>query len=306
MAAKVPASASCDVLDGGIVEPEIKTFRAVTNSFEIWCLGITVVIGGQFFCWNAGLVAGFGSFLLATVLVGLAYICLCLCTSEMSSTFPFSGGAYGFCRCSLGHYLGFVIGCCECLEYILYVSITFLSMADMFVAMAPSMEPYTLLLSFGICAASVVVYLAGEQLVRALNIFLAITSFLTLVMFCLGSLPYVDYHKNVVLESRSASSGDDGMYEGGVGTFLSILYLPTWWYVGVESLTVTAGTVNNPKVAVPVGQVSCMLTLFCCYIFVLFVFEYLDPGVQELSGSLTPFNRGILGVVLLHPQHGCD
>jgi ethanolamine permease len=278
-----------------VIEPEIKTFRAVRNSFEIWCLGLTVVIGGQFFCWNAGLVAGFGSFFIATILVGLAYLCLCLCTSEMTSTFPFSGGAYGFCRCSLGHYLGFMIGCCECVEYILYVSITFLSLADMFISMAPSMEPYRLLLSFGICAASVAVYLAGEEMVRGLNIFLAISSFLTLIMFCLGSLPYVDFHKNVVLNSRTISSSagtDDGMFIGGVGTFLSILYLPTWFFVGVESLTVTAGSVDNPKVTVPVGQMSCIGTLFCCAIFVLFVCASLDPGVKELTWNLTPFDRG--------------
>lgn len=61
---------------------------------DIWALGITIVIGGQYFNWNAGLAAGFGSYAIATFLIGTAYVCLCLCTSELSSALPFAGKRY--------------------------------------------------------------------------------------------------------------------------------------------------------------------------------------------------------------------
>ena len=60
--------------------------------WDIWALGITVVIGGDYFSWNAGLNAGFGSFVISSVLMGFAYICLCLCISELTSALPFAGG----------------------------------------------------------------------------------------------------------------------------------------------------------------------------------------------------------------------
>ena len=62
-----------------------------TRVIDVWALGITIVIGGQYFSWNEGLQSGFGSYAIGTVLIGLAYICLCFCTSELSSTFPFAG-----------------------------------------------------------------------------------------------------------------------------------------------------------------------------------------------------------------------
>ena len=34
------------------------------------CIGITIVIGGQYFAWNLGLTVGFGSFVLATFFIG--------------------------------------------------------------------------------------------------------------------------------------------------------------------------------------------------------------------------------------------
>ena len=85
---------------------------------DIWGLGITIVIGGQYFSWNAGLSAGFGSYAIATGLIATAYICLCCSVSELASTMPFAGGGYGLARVTLGFYTGFLIGCCEIIEYI--------------------------------------------------------------------------------------------------------------------------------------------------------------------------------------------
>ena len=53
--------------------------------------GITIVIGGQFFGWNAGLSAGFGSFLISLLFVGSGFICLICCNAEVWSVLPFSG-----------------------------------------------------------------------------------------------------------------------------------------------------------------------------------------------------------------------
>ena len=109
----------------------------LAGAFEVWALGISIVIGGQYFSWNFGLVAGFGSYLIATLLISVAYICLCFCTSELTSALPFAGGAYGLARCTLGYYPGFVVGCCETIEYIAYVSVSVYALGGMIVSMNP-------------------------------------------------------------------------------------------------------------------------------------------------------------------------
>ena len=68
---------------------------SLATSFDIWAIGFSVVIGGQFYGWNAGLITGFGTFGIAQLLMGTAYICLMLCLAEIASTIPFSGGSYG-------------------------------------------------------------------------------------------------------------------------------------------------------------------------------------------------------------------
>ena len=62
---------------------------------DIWMLGITIVIGGQYFSWNAGLTAGMYCYFIAYLLISTGYITLCFCTAEIAGALPFAGGAYG-------------------------------------------------------------------------------------------------------------------------------------------------------------------------------------------------------------------
>lgn len=62
------------------------------TAFDVWALGITAVIGGQYFAWNAGFAAGFGSCCITFALIGSAYLCLVLSLAEMTSGLPFEGG----------------------------------------------------------------------------------------------------------------------------------------------------------------------------------------------------------------------
>ena len=101
------------------------------NSFNMWCLGIAIVIGGQYFSWNAALSAGFGSCIISTCFMGTGYLCLCCCNAELTSSMPFAGGAYGLARVSLGLQQGFLVGCCEAVEYIVYVSSAALTLGIM-------------------------------------------------------------------------------------------------------------------------------------------------------------------------------
>lgn len=83
-------SEKINLAEVGEVDMKEAELLALT-SFDMWALGISIVIGGQYFAWNAGLKAGFGSLFIATVLVATAYASLVLCIAELSSALPFAG-----------------------------------------------------------------------------------------------------------------------------------------------------------------------------------------------------------------------
>ena len=56
-------------------------YHLIYPSCVVLSIGIAVVIGGQYFGWNFSLAAGFGSCYIAMLMIGLAYLCLCLCNA---------------------------------------------------------------------------------------------------------------------------------------------------------------------------------------------------------------------------------
>ena len=82
-----------DILDvkGEDYYDKVEVNRLGLTSVDMWCLGITIAIGGEYFGWNESLLAGFGSTLIATFLMATAYICLVFCIAELSSALPFAG-----------------------------------------------------------------------------------------------------------------------------------------------------------------------------------------------------------------------
>jgi hypothetical protein len=95
----------------------------VPNHTYLFWHGIATVIGGMFYGWNAALTSGFGSYLIAQVLIGIADIILILALCEMVSSAAFSGGSFGMGRVVLGFYAGFIVA--EALEYTFFFILLF-------------------------------------------------------------------------------------------------------------------------------------------------------------------------------------
>jgi amino acid transporter len=53
---------------------------------------------------------------------GLGFILLQLCSAELTSTVPFSGGSYGFTRLAFGRQFGVLVGLTETLGYVAIAS----------------------------------------------------------------------------------------------------------------------------------------------------------------------------------------
>jgi amino acid transporter len=169
--------------------------RYKPGRLDVYLLGITVVLGGQYFDWNEGFEAGLYSFIIAYFLVGIGYLLLTCCIAEINGALPFAGGAYGLARCTLGFYPAFMIGCCDTTEYIVYVSASVISFAELMVEAAPSLEPYNPLIWALFYVAALAITIKGDRAFWYVSGILGALSLFFLLLFCFGSLPYVDFGK---------------------------------------------------------------------------------------------------------------
>ena len=262
------------------------------NSFDIWALGITIVIGGQYFSWNFGLVAGVGTYGVAVLLVAIGYITLIFCISEITSALPFTGGSYGFARCALGNYWGFLIGCTETVEYIFYTAASVIALESMFEIIFPNFQHYPPLTWIIIYIFCVLIHIFGGQYFWIFNRTIAIVCILVLLLFVFGSIKYVDFSQYASWPSTKENPVSNSWFVGDFNEFMVVYPLAAWLFVGVESLKETCNEVEDPKIQVPKGQISCVLTLTITAILVFFVAVSLPPGISTMSSSFIPFNTG--------------
>lgn len=236
--------------------------------------GFTICIGNQFTVWNVGLTAGFASQLIALLLMGSAYICLRLCNTELESSFPFAGGAYGISRITLGLYPGFLIGCCEAAQFISYVAdATFdLSrmLSDIFHKEDHLIPVFCLLFYMSVTC----VLINGNRGFWKIGALLGMSSLLILLVFCFGSLPYINMARYTPYSGTTGSSSVEGRpqwFVGGMVGFMRYLPLAAWFYRGSGSLNLPGYIVSDSKTAFPMSSIYCILTQHFCSIFVLFV-----------------------------------
>lgn len=190
--------------------------------------------------------------------MAFAYFNLVLCLAEMTSTLPFSGkrslifnasalmisrsshricivlgGSYGFVRVAVGPFPGFLVGYCESILNILYVTsaVYYLGNILTFITgLHPDYEPIYWAMFF---ASSLYINAKGGSLFWNVNAVLAIMSAVILLLYVLGTASFIDYDKNVIpyLDTLTDEDRTTSMFR----------FLPwtSWFFVGIELLPLT-------------------------------------------------------------------
>src|SRR5581483_11440462 len=106
-----------EVVGAAALRPEEEAFlkahalKKPLRVFDIWALGVGVVITGAYFGWNLGLKDnGPVAMLIASLIVCLLYLTWVLALAELSVAMPFAGGPLAYGRRVGGPWLGFVMG----------------------------------------------------------------------------------------------------------------------------------------------------------------------------------------------------
>ncbi|KAF0743516.1 hypothetical protein Ae201684P_020078 [Aphanomyces euteiches] len=232
------------------------------TSIDIWAIGFTIIIGGQFFYWNGNLVAGTVGYGFVVFFVGLAFVALGFSMAEMSSMLPFAGGVYGLSRCTIGFQAGFILG---------------------FASIWPEWEPYQPLIWFLTIASSSLLVAIGGKLYWRFILGLAVFLFLQTLIFCLGCLQYLDYGQY--------AGGPEYTFVGGPELWFAVFPFGVWMFSGIEALNTLCNEVRDPKTMIPRGQVACSLTVFATACSIYIVAIGLPPGLEALMGSLVIFNN---------------
>jgi ethanolamine permease len=262
-----------------------RQLRRHARVLHLWAMGVGAVISGDFFGWNFGLAAGgFGGMLAALVAMTVMYIGLCYSIAEMSPALPHAGGAYSFARTSMGPWAGYITGLAENMEYILTPAVIVVGIGGYLGAVfgtPPAWQPFWWLICYGLFVA---LNIWGVEMTFFVSLVVTLIALAVLAVFWIGAFPHLDL-------ARWATP----YFPPGVSPWkASVVQLPfaLWLYLGIEQLPLAAEESHDPKVDLPRGILSGLLTLIVCAFLTVVLSAGMAPGAAKIATSNEPLFLG--------------
>lgn len=256
---------------------------------DLWALGLTTAMGGHFFSWSSGLSAGFGSHAIALGIWTVAYYCLVMCISELSSALPFAGGVYGLARVTLGVFPGFLVAVVDSYKPVLNAASAAYVVGNIITAITDchkDMQFVTWAFFYAYCLA---INFYGGRTFWWINRVNASITCLLVFIYIFGTIQFADFNRNAPYPDES---GSDAWFQGGVSEFMRILPSPTRFFLGIQSINLACGQIKNPKQEVPRACMGSMSTVILTGIAVTFLACSINPGTAALSEMRIPLNPG--------------
>ncbi|MGN8245732.1 amino acid permease [Cellulomonas soli] len=260
----------------------------------LWGIGIAAVISGDFSGWNLGIgEAGWGGFVVATVLVVVMYFGMLFSIGEMSAAMPHTGGAYSFARAAMGPWGGFVTGLAETVEYVMTTAVVVYFSgqyadsitSELFGVSLPAWAWW--LIIYGVFLA---LNTAGAEISFKFAFVVSLISIAVLAVFAVMALTSSSLDLGSLFDIEP-DPGQSTFLPHGFGAIFFALPFAMWLFLGIEELPLAAEEAHTPAKDIPRAGFWGMVTLVVTAAVVV-VLNPAITGSAALSGSGEPLLDG--------------
>src|SRR6476646_2304127 len=264
--------------------------KASNSSVKGKSLGIAactaIVVGnmvGSGFYLSPAAVAPYGNLaIVAWVVMGLGAACLGLTFAKLARLAPATGGPYAYTRMAYGDFAGFLVAWGYWISIWASLPVIAIAFAGAVFNLFPSLHnrPMAVILTLGAIWAVVFVNLRG---VKAAGIFAEVTTYTKLVPFAaiaLMGLFFID-------TSHFSEFNPSG--KSVMGASAALAPLTMFAFLGLESATVPAGDVTDPKRTIPRSTILGITIAALLYVLGTTAVMGLVPR-EQLVNSVAPFS----------------
>lgn len=248
-------------------------------------LGISYVISGDFAGWNFGIAeAGWGGFVISSILMAIMYICLVLSLAEMSAAIPAAGGGYSFARQVMGPAGGFLTGLAILIEYALAPAAIVIFIGSATEALLGINGPIVYALFYAVFIA---IHLldAGEALKTMMVISaLAVFAILATAVALIGDFDTAKLFD--IAPSVDVIGATEFLPFGWYGVWAALPFA-MWLFLAVEGVPLAAEEAKDPAKDVPKGIIGAMMFLLFSAVLVVFLLAG-AAGAEMIGKSAVP------------------
>lgn len=224
--------------------------KKVLTPIHIWAFGVGLVISGDYFGWNYGLLTASPLIMLLTVLfVGLFYLSFIFCYTELVSMVPNSGGPFSFAAAAFGNKIGIIAGAATLIEFLF---------APPAIALAIGSYIHYRIPTFQVEHVAIIVFIIFGLLncigmMLAANFELIVTLLATIELFIFFGLTSTHIELSKLLVSTSSHSVPFQFY--------SALPFAIWFFLGIEGVAMCVEEAKDPHRSMPIGLITSIVTL---------------------------------------------
>ncbi len=249
--------------------------KKTLTALHIWAMGVGLVISGDYFGWNYGLITASPVIMLLVVAaVGLFYLSFIFCYTELVAMVPNSGGPFSFVSAAFGHKLGVVAGAVTLIEFLFAPPAIGLAIGSFVHYVFPVFNAVHVTVAFFIIFG--ILNCTGVAFAATLELIVTLIASLVLVIFFGATLPHVNI-ANILSSPALESSVFSQIY--------SALPFAIWFFLGIEGVAMCVEEVKNPEKAIPRGLITAIITLLIFALTVIVCSTGILPSSVLVSGN---------------------
>jgi amino acid transporter len=248
------------------------------------CTAVVVgnMVGSGFYLSPAAVAPYGGLAILSWVVMGIGAICLGLTFARLARIVPATGGPYAYTRMAYGDFAGFLIAWGYWISIWASLPAIAFAFAGAVMNLSPDVllnKPVALILTLGAIWLVVLINLRG---VRTAGIFAEVTTYTKLVPFAAVALVGLFYVRSENMPAFNPS-GDSLLAASA-----ALAPLTMFAYLGLESATVPAGDVRDPRRTIPRSTIIGISVAAALYVLGTVVVFGVVPR-EQLMNSVAPF-----------------
>ena len=193
----------------------------------------------------------------------------------MAGIIAFSGGSFGYARCTLSPFIGYLVGMCDLLQSVFY-SAVFVDVVAKAFAMASDNQHYLdnlplwWLTVYGVI---ILIALPGGKPFWTIMAFFTSLTIVCLLFYCFQNAGRTSFPKFATKEVSP--------FEGTTHQFFDTLIAPVICYVGVDLITLFGEEVKQPQRTIPWAMLASLLITILFAWWVTLTVVSLHPGVSD-------------------------
>ena len=256
------------------------TLKNPLRVLDLWALGVGIVVCGQYFGWNAGLLGGGPvGMLLASLIVCLLFLVWVLTLAELAVAMPRAGGPLDYGHRAGGPWLGFLMAWSMLLECLFGTIATALATAWYVAFLLNPEQPDPAVVVWAGLGTIVLFFLlqgwgVKEQAKALILMTYAALFGLAIYWFVAGSS----------FAWERAWPQSDLLTGKGWQSVLDAVPYALWWLIIIEGIALAAEETHQPHRSIPRGLVLAMLTVIVMVVLTLGLTAGAVPW-QDVTGD---------------------